>query len=70
MTQTFVDEGSSNLRFGLANICLAEEELPIQIRDINRVHVNDVNILARNPSPGFSGFWAVSHYCRGASKDP
>ena len=57
MTQTFVDESSSNLRFGLANICLAEEELPIQIRDINRVHVNDVNILpAKNPSPGFSWF--------------
>lgn len=45
VTQASVDKGCSYLGLGLSNICLSEEELPVQIGDVNSVHVNDMNVL-------------------------
>jgi hypothetical protein len=34
---SLLDESSGNLSFGFTDICLTEEELPVQIRDINGI---------------------------------
>ncbi len=59
VTQAFVDKGCSHLGLGLSNICLSEEELPVQIGDVNGVHVNDMNVLRHgSKTPPTSDVWA------------
>lgn len=41
---TLVDERSGHLGLGLADISLAEEELAVEVGNVDRVHVDDVNV--------------------------
>ena len=45
MTQALVDESCGHLCFGLPHVSLTEEELSIQVRDVNGVHVDDMDVL-------------------------
>ena len=42
---TPLDEPRRNLRLGLADVCLPEQELSVEVRNVDRVHVDDVDVL-------------------------
>lgn len=41
---TLADELGGHLGFGSTNVALAEQELPVQVGHVDRVHINDVDV--------------------------
>ncbi len=55
---TFCDTGSSDLGFRFAYVGWAEEELAVEIRDVNGVHINHIDIAKARESKIFEEFAA------------
>jgi hypothetical protein len=52
-SDAFCDTGSSDVRFGFADVSRAEEELAVEVGDVNGIHVDYIDVAKARESQIF-----------------